>query len=111
MASPAAGTSPAAGVEARPLRGAAARVLADDPPPEGLGLDVPRELRHLPLAGERVEHAAGDFGADALTAMAAQDEELADVPRAIPRAIGAVAHQREAGEHAVRVHEIGRHAR
>src|SRR5262249_11210825 len=119
MASPSAGTSPAAGVEAlhdaapvgaRLLHVADARVLADDAPPERLSLDVPRELRHFPLAGERVEHAARDLGADALAAMTTQDEELADIPRAVPREVGAVAHQREAGEHAVGVHEIGRHA-
>src|SRR5262249_6817314 len=44
------------------------------------------------------------------TAMTAQDEELADVSRALPREVGAVAHQGEPGEDAVGVQEVGRHA-
>ncbi len=75
------------------------------PPPERLSLDVARELRDLPLAGNRVEDAPDDLGADALTAVTAQNEELADVPGAVAREVGAVTHQREAGEHAVGTHE------
>src|SRR5439155_6212421 len=113
-------TSAAPGVEAlhdaatvgpRLLDVASSGVLADDAPPERLGLDVPRELRDLPLAGEGVEHPAGDLGADPLTAVPAQDEELADVPGAVAREVGAFAHQREADEDAVDVDEIGRHPR
>src|SRR5262249_51325026 len=99
----------AAAVWPRLLDVPSAGVLADDTPPECLRLEVPCELRDLPLAGEGVEHPAGNLGADALPAVPAPGEEFADVPGAVAREVGAVAHQREAGEHAVRVHEIGRH--
>src|SRR5215831_8921169 len=73
----------AAAVGPRLLDVPPAGVLADDTPPECLRLDVPCELRDLPLAGEGVEHPAGDLGADPLPAVPAQDEELADVPGAV----------------------------
>src|SRR5439155_15426399 len=99
----------AAAVRARRLLVAPSGVLADDASPELLGLDVARELRDLPLAGKRVEHAPGDLAADTPTAVAPQDEELADVARAVPGEVGAVAREDEARQHAVGTHEVGRH--
>src|SRR5262249_29026053 len=101
----------AASVGARLLVVAAAGVLADHPPPEGLRVDVARELGDLPLARIAVEHAAGDLGADAPAAVAAQDEKLADVPGALAREVGAVADEHEAGEDAVDAHEERHHLR
>src|SRR5262249_33648926 len=88
-----------------------AGVLADDPAPEGLGLDVARELRDFPLPRKRVEQIASDLAADALTTMPAQDEELADIARAVPGEVGAVADQGETDQDAIGTHQVGRHLR
>src|SRR5207245_1207068 len=90
---------------------ATAGVAPDHPSPEGLGLDVAGELRDLPFAPELVEHAAGGLGTNTAPPVAAQDEELADVPRSPAREVGAVADQHEAREDAVHPHEERRQLR
>src|SRR3989442_7944247 len=77
---------------------AAARVAADDPPPERLRLDVAPELGDLPPAREHVEDASGHALARAPPPVPAQDQELADLARPVPRELRAVADQREARE-------------
>jgi len=85
-------------VGARLLLVTASCVACDDPSPEGLGFDVARELRDLPLAPELVEHASRGLGPDPPPPVASQDEELADVPRSLAREVGAVTDQHEARE-------------
>src|SRR5438093_1570544 len=77
---------------------AADRVAADDPPPERLRLDVAPELGDLPPAREHVEDASGHALARAPPPVPAQDQELADLARPVPREVRAVADQREARE-------------
>src|SRR5258705_10379661 len=114
------GTSSPLGIEAlhdtaavrpRQLVVASPGVLADHAAPEGLGLDVARQLRDLPPPGKRVEQLPGDLAADALAAVAAQDEELADVPGTVAREVRAVADQHEADERPVDAHQERRELR
>src|SRR2546430_1146930 len=68
-------------------------------------LDVARQLRELPFAGEHVEHARGRALAHAPPPVSTEDEELADLDRPLPGEVRAVADQHEAREPAAHAHE------
>src|SRR6266516_7581494 len=84
----------------------AAGVIGNHPPPEALGWGVGLHHRHFPGAAESVKEARGYALPHALTAILAQDEELADLLGVIPAEVCSHTGQDEPAQLTVHPHQV-----